>query len=104
MRTHGVTHWDPDNCRGCHYKTIQLRSTTAFQPHFNYSVGRYVSTEYEFTQALKRSAEANTLATGTEHNYEMRDPAELRAEGSPYPQSDDIINTQGRELARKYAS
>jgi hypothetical protein len=75
-----------------------LRPTTAFQPHFNYSVGEHVSTELQFRDALKRRAEENTLATGTEHNYEMRDPTEI-AERTPFPEHDDIINAQGRRLA-----
>lgn len=93
----------PDDCFGCKVKTLQLRSATAFQPHFNYSVGAYVDTEKAFTEKLRRTAEENTIATGTEHHYEMRDPAEL-ARHTPYPDHDDILNTQGREIAKKYAS
>lgn len=84
----------PAPCFGCKVKTLQLRPTTAFQPHFNYSVGSYVQTEQEFRDTLKRRAEANTIATGTEHNYEMRDPGELR--DTPYPDHDDILNTRAR--------
>lgn len=101
-RTHGYTHFTPDTCFGCHIKTVTMASRSAFQPHFNYSVGEYVSTERDFTTALRRRADENTLATGTEHVYEMRDPAEL-ARDTPYPASDDILNTQARELSRQYA-
>jgi len=87
----------PPDCFGCKIKTIQLRSHTAFQPHFNYSVGRYIQTELEFRDTLKRRAEENTIATGTEHDYEMRDPGELAAH-VPYPEHDDILNTRAKVI------
>jgi hypothetical protein len=90
----------PD-CFGCRIKTIQLRSHSAFRPHYNNSVGQYVDTELSFTDALKRCAESNTIVTGTEHVYEMRDPAEL-ARQTPFPDHDDIINDQSRVLADRY--
>lgn len=99
MKPHACT--GPD-CFGCHIKTIQLRPTTAFQPHYNYSVGHYVNSEREFRDILNREADHNSLYTGTEHNYEMRDPSELGST-APFPDSDDILNTQGREIASKYA-
>lgn len=95
MKPHSCTH--TDDCFGCRIKTVNLRNRTAFQPHFNYSVGKYVDTELAFTDTLKRRAEENSLATGTDHVYEMRDPAEL-ARHTPYPQSDDILNDQARAL------
>ena len=83
------------SCFACKIKTLQLRPTSAFQPHFNYSVGAYVDTEQQFTDMLKRRADENTLVTGTAHEYEMRDPAEL-ARHIPYPDHDDILNDQAR--------
>jgi hypothetical protein len=94
-RTHDGSHID---CFGCKVRTVTLRDRSAFQPHYNYSVGQYVDTELSFSDALKRRAEENTIATGTEHDYEMRDPAEL-ARHTPFPDHDDIINTQARALA-----
>lgn len=83
------------------YTSVQLRGTTAFQPHFNYAVGKYVSTEHEFKSALRRSADANTIATGVEHKYEMVDPGDLRrmepTEGT------EAIEQAGRDTARFYA-
>jgi len=84
----------PPDCFGCKIKTLQLRSRTAFQPHFNYSVGAYVTTEQQFKDTLARRAEENTIQTGTYHNYEMRDPGELSQ--VPYPDHDDILNTRAR--------
>jgi len=101
-RTHGHTHYNPESCFGCRVLTLHLRSTTAFQPHFNYSVGQYVNTEHEFRSALRRRADENSMLTGTDHTYEMRDPSELGRE-APYPDHDDILNTQSRELVKKYA-
>lgn len=100
---HGYTHYDPDNCFGCKVKTVQLRPSTAFQPHFNYSVGEYVETEEQFRSSLRRRADENSIATGTDHNYEMRDPGEMRSSGVPYPEADGILDTQGSEMVKKYA-
>lgn len=83
-------------CFTCRIKTISIRNRTAFQPHYNTSVGAHVDTELQFKDMLKRRAEENTLATGTYHEYEMRDPGDLKQ--TPYPQEDDILNKQGREL------
>jgi len=80
MTPHNCT--GPD-CFGCKVKTLQLRPTSAFQPHYNYSVGSYTETERDFKDMLKRRAEENTLATGAYHDYEMRDPGELKE--VPFP-------------------
>ena len=85
-----------DDCFGCRIKTIHIRSISAFQPHWNPSVGSYVQTELEFKDKLKLAAEENTLATGTYHNYEMRDPGELRE--TPFPQEDEILNSQAKAV------
>ena len=80
------------------YTTVQLRVVSAFQPHFNHSVGQYVQTESEFRDALKRGAEANSLATGLDHKYEMVTPDELR---TMEPTSGtDVIETSARDRAR----
>ncbi len=94
IRTHLGQHTD---CFGCKIRSLQLRSTTAFQPHFNYSVGAHVDTERQFRDLLTRRADENSLATGTSHSYEMRDPAEL-ATATPFPDHDDILNAQGKAL------
>jgi hypothetical protein len=102
IRTHGITHFNPDTCFGCRVRTLQLAPTTAFQPHFNYSVGSYVRTESEFKSMLRRRADENSIATGTTHTYEMVDPGVMK-EQVPFPEHDDILNTQGRAIAEKYA-
>lgn len=88
-------------CFTCRIKTVNLRPTTAFQPHYNYAVGARVDTELEFRDQLKRRAEENSIATGTDHNYEMRDPSEM-AQMTPFPDHDDIINTQTRNIVDAY--
>ncbi len=90
-------------CFGCKAASVILRNRTAFQPHFNYAVGQHVNTEREFKSLLRRRADENSIATGMDHNYEMRDPGEMR-ESTPFPDHDDIINAQGKGIAEKYAS
>ena len=76
IRTHGVTHFDPSDCFGCRLTTIRF-GRPAFEPHFNWAVGQYVRNESEFKEALKACAEANSIATGTDHHYEPRDMREV---------------------------
>ena len=85
------------SCFTCRIKTISIRNRTAFQPHYNTSVGSYVTTEQQFKDQLKLRAEENSLATGTYHEYEMRDPGELTT--VPYPDHDDILNTRSRMIS-----
>lgn len=94
MKRHICTGVD---CFACKLRTLNLRNRTAFQPHYNHSAGGYVDTELALKDLFKRRAEENSLVTGTYHEYEMRDPAEL-ARHTPYPQSDDILNDQARRL------
>ena len=94
MMTHGVTHFTPDTCPGCRYKTIQFSPLT-FQPHFNHSVGAYVNTDREFRDELKRCSERNSIATGTDHNYEPRYNGDLK----PITSADSVLDTRARNLS-----
>ena len=94
--THGVTHWDPDNCTGCRYKTVQVAATPAMQPHFNHAVGDYVTSDRDFREALKRAGERNSLATGMNHEYEPRYPGDLPE--PPHREADGVLDTRARNL------
>jgi hypothetical protein len=65
----------PD-CFGCRVKTVQFRATPAFQPHFNHSVGQFVSTDREYRDALKRCAEDQSARTGIDADYQPRYPGD----------------------------
>jgi hypothetical protein len=84
MRTHNVTHWDPDNCYGCKIKTVQL-APQPFQPHYNYAVGAYVTSWADFNDKLKRLGEHEYNRTGISTSYVPVHPADLRS--SPPPDS-----------------
>lgn len=60
------------------FSSVQLRPQAAFQPHYSYSVGRYVQTELEFRDALKQTADDNSEQAGTDHKYEYIDPADMK--------------------------
>ena len=58
------------NCRRCgaamvrDYMSVNLRGRSAFQPHYNFAVGKHVETSKEFDEALRRGAEEqNTTYT-----------------------------------------
>ena len=44
-----------------------------YQPHYNYSVGRYVSSDKEFRDALKQGSEDMSRQMGMDVNYEKVD-------------------------------
>jgi hypothetical protein len=100
VKTHGVTHWDPDTCYGCRIKTIQF-STPAFIPHYSHAIGRYVSSDQDFRDGLKEAAERNSLTTGVEHDYEPRYPGDK--ETIPYSAADQIIDDRAKILTDKAA-
>jgi len=75
-RTHGVTHYSPDGCYGCKVLTIQFGPPN-FQPHYNYAVGRYVTSWADFNDALKRHSEE------AQSDYAPMHPADIRASHPP---------------------
>lgn len=71
----------------CHCKEGLLQRVWSFsfnkpmQPHFNSSVGKYVSNDNQFKDELKRKSEEATLRTGVEHNYQPIDIADRESLG-----------------------
>lgn len=91
-----------DNIRPCvcgglskrDYSTVNLRSLTAFHPHFNAAVGKFVRTESEFKSALSRCSDTNSLLTGADHKYESVDLMDRE----PTNKDMDIMDTKARIL------
>lgn len=52
---------------------VQLRGAPAFQPHFNHSVGRFVTSSRDFDEALRRGAEEQNTT------YARIDPGDYRS-------------------------
>ena len=96
QRTHGELHYDPDNCFGCKLISLQFPAATgpAFKPHFNYAVGKFVRTDKEFRDELKRCAERNSIATGTDHDYQPRYGSDLQ----PIREADQVLEDRARNL------
>jgi hypothetical protein len=102
-RTHGITHYTPDTCFGCRVKTVGFPATNpTFVPHFNHAVGRYVTSDRDFRDALKVCAEVNSVATGMDHCYEPRYPADMTQ--VPYPEADGVLEEKGRIVAKAMGS
>ena len=72
----------PCLCGGVLRRVFHANIAASFHPHFNHSLGRYVSSERDFSDGLKRASEANSLATGTDHNYVPADITDMRACGA----------------------
>jgi hypothetical protein len=64
---------------GKNWSSVQLRGAPAFQPHFNHSVGRYVSSSRDFDEALRRGGEDQNTT------YQRIDPGDY---GSITPHTD----------------
>jgi hypothetical protein len=77
MRTHGVTHDDPDNCFGCRLRTINLKPDR-FTPHFNHSVGRYVTSKIAYLDELHRASDRQSSITGIDADYQPVDLPDKR--------------------------
>lgn len=95
MRTHGITHFLPDKCFGCKLTTLQLAPPT-FVPHFNWAVGQHVRSQQELNDALKTCAERNSIATGAEHSYELREPGDLK----PIREADQVLDDRARNITK----
>lgn len=102
VRTHGVTHYDPDRCFGCRIKSVSFPANNpTFAPHYNHAVGRWVTSDRDFRDALKQASDANSEATGMEHNYEPRYPGDVAS--VPYRESDGVLDDRGRAISEAMA-
>jgi hypothetical protein len=81
-------------CFGCKVKTLQIQSGPVFRPHYNWSVGKYVETDSQYRDELKRCAESNSIATGVEHDYQPRYPGETE----PIREADGVLDDTARRI------
>lgn len=68
------------------YTSVQINASSPFQPHFNHSVGEFVSSRRDFENQLKRKSEQQSERTGIDHNYQPVLPGDM-----PQPKKDDAI-------------
>lgn len=59
----------PCPCGGLKKRHFGFQVGRSFTPHFNHSVGRYVSNERQFKDALSQASDHASETTGTEHRY-----------------------------------
>lgn len=69
-----------------------------FEPHFNASVGRYVSSEREFRAELSRASEAMSQRTGMDHNYVPLEGPDAREAAGVTDEGLDETHRRHREL------
>lgn len=72
MITHGHDHFTPDTCFGCRIKTIAVRMDH-FTPHYNHSVGKYVRSDRDYRDALRRASDTQSAVTGIDADYQPVD-------------------------------
>lgn len=91
IRTHGVTHYDPESCFGCKVLSVQIQPDGgAFKPHYNWSVGKFVNSKRDYENELNRCADRNSEATGVDHSYEPRYPGDTE----PIRSADGVLDKQ----------
>lgn len=71
-------------------RVFSFRAPVAFQPHFNVSVGRFVSSERDFNESLKELSDKQSERTGIAHNYVPADISDSTAFGATDEGMDDF--------------
>ena len=71
----------PCSCGGISKRVFHCNFPTSFQPHYNHSVGRYVSSQQQFNDILKSTSERESARQGTDVNFTPVDPGETKALG-----------------------
>lgn len=69
----------PD-CPGTLKRVFSFSAPEMFEPHWNASVGKYVTSKSELKSELARASEAATARTGVEHNFSLIDTHDVRPE------------------------
>jgi hypothetical protein len=69
------------SCGASAHRNFRFRTQTAFQPHFNQTLGHHVNNAAEFKDGLKRASEEATLKTGMEHDFQPVDLADHQTFG-----------------------
>lgn len=65
----------------------------SFSPHYNSAVGRVISTEHEFKEALKIASHNASESSGMEHRYV---PVDLRDKPGVTDENADVIEQSNR--------
>jgi len=86
----------PCPCGGLSQRVYSVNTIgNAFQPHYNWSVGRHVSSDKDFRRALREQSAIQSERTGTEHDYQPLYPGD---KASMTPTGDtEIIETARRK-------
>lgn len=65
----------------------------SFAPHFNSAVGKHISTQHEFNEALRIAGDRASESSGTEHKYV---PVDLRDKPGVTDENADVIEQGNR--------
>jgi hypothetical protein len=63
--------------------------------HWNTAVGQYVSNRAEMSDALKRQSEEASVRTGTEHDFQLVEPADM-ADAKAHGVNEDTLEESRR--------
>ncbi len=77
------------SCGGSFTRIYSFSIAKSFQPHYNPSVGRYVTSRSDFNDALKQHSDEASEKTGVYHNFKPYDARDHEAFGLS---SDDLAD------------
>lgn len=97
IRTHGEGSGHHSNCFGCKLLGVQF-GASSFKPHYNHSVGKWVSSDQHFRDELKRAGEHTSQVLGMDTDYQPRYPGDLGTD-APFKSSDHVLETRARNIS-----
>lgn len=71
-------------------KQYSFYTEKPFQPHYNTSIGRYVTSQHQFDSELRRLSDAQSERTGIYHNYVSHEARDADAFGITEDGMDDF--------------
>lgn len=99
---------DTPDCPGTFKRVFSFSAPDMFEPHWNASVGKYVTSKSELKSELARASEAATARTGVEHNFSLidthdADPADFGVDDTGLAATHDAKVAAGEiEPSRKF--
>ena len=78
-RDHSLPH--RCHCGGVLRRVYGFHYAKPFEEHFNHSLGKYVNTQTEFLDGLKRASETQSERLGIEHNFQPVDITDMKSLG-----------------------
>jgi hypothetical protein len=91
---------DSTTCESCGNEAprkFTFYTASGMKEHWNAAVGQYVSNRQDMQDALKRQSEEASVRTGTDHEFVMVDPADMRDPSAHGVNEDSLEGTRRQQ-------